>query len=149
MVAPIWSISSRVSREILLGVDFGTSYTSAGELIDGRVELVVDNGDPMIPSVVHIPDRGPAVVGRVALNLLLAAVAGWGASRILGRPFFALTKVEVARDVRTLVEEHAGGRVLTLSSESYGLLGQWARQGHTRTGSPPTELRANVGSCRS
>ena len=40
----------------------------------------------------------------VALNLLLAAVAGWGASRILGRPFFALTKVEVARDVRTLVE---------------------------------------------
>lgn len=45
-----------------------------------------------------------AAIALVALNLLLAAVAGWRASRILGRPFFALTKVEVARDVRTLVE---------------------------------------------
>ncbi|MCE9578568.1 MAG: Hsp70 family protein [Deltaproteobacteria bacterium] len=59
-----------MTREIVLGVDFGTSYTSAGALIDGRIELVVDNGDPMIPSVVHIPERGPAVVGRVALNRL-------------------------------------------------------------------------------
>lgn len=59
-----------VSREIVLGVDFGTSYTSAGAWIDGRVELVVDNGDPTIPSVVHVPDRGPLVVGRVAQNRL-------------------------------------------------------------------------------
>jgi hypothetical protein len=45
--------------------------------------------------------------------------------------------------------QHAGGRVLTLSSESYGLLAQWTRQGHTRTGAPPTDLRENLGECRS
>ena len=26
-------------------MDFGTSYTSAGALIDGRVDLIRDNGD--------------------------------------------------------------------------------------------------------
>lgn len=60
-----------MNREIILGVDFGTSYTSAGALVDGRVELVVDQGDPMIPSVVHVPERGPPLVGRAAVAQLV------------------------------------------------------------------------------
>ena len=35
--------------EVVLGVDFGTSYTSAGAMIDGRVDLIRDNGDAVIP----------------------------------------------------------------------------------------------------
>lgn len=61
-----------VSREIVLGVDFGTSYTSAGALIDGQVHLVVDNGDPMLPSVVYLPERGPPEVGRRAVSYLMS-----------------------------------------------------------------------------
>jgi len=54
--------------EVVLGVDFGTSYTSAGAMIDGRVDLVRDNGDAVIPSVVYVPARGEPVVtsGRLS-----------------------------------------------------------------------------------
>jgi len=51
----------------VLGVDLGTSFTSAGAWIDGRVDLVRDNGDPMIPSVVYVPARGDPVVGARAV----------------------------------------------------------------------------------
>jgi hypothetical protein len=50
--------------------------------------------------------------------------------------------------IRTDVQ-HAGGRILGLSSESYNLLSQWSRQGHTRTGAPPTTLSENLGECNS
>ncbi len=64
--------SAGMDRELVLGVDFGTSHTSAGVYLDGRVQLVVDGGDPMIPSVVHLPDHGAAEVGRRAVPFLLS-----------------------------------------------------------------------------
>lgn len=75
-----------MTREIILGVDFGTSYTSAGALVDGRVELVVESGDAMIPSVVHIPERGPPLVGRAAVAQLAAQPGATVASvkRLMG-----------------------------------------------------------------
>ena len=55
----------------MLGVDFGTSYTSAGALIDGQVHLVIDSGEAMIPSVVYLPERGaPEVGGRAVPHLM-------------------------------------------------------------------------------
>lgn len=59
------------NRELVMGVDFGTSYSSAGVLIDGRAELVLDNGESMIPSVVYLPERGAPLVGRPALMRVL------------------------------------------------------------------------------
>lgn len=55
-----------MTREVVIGIDFGTSCTSAGALIDGRVELLQDAGDPVVPSVVYYPDRGAPEVGRTA-----------------------------------------------------------------------------------
>jgi molecular chaperone DnaK len=58
---------------VVLGIDFGTSYSSAGTLVGGRVELVPDDGDPMMPSLVYLPPRGGApVVGRRAVNHALS-----------------------------------------------------------------------------
>src|ERR1700759_3130465 len=53
--------------ETVLGIDFGTSCTSAGTLIGERVALVRDNSDPVIPTVVYVPDRGEIEVGRRAV----------------------------------------------------------------------------------
>lgn len=53
--------------ETVLGIDFGTSCTSAGTLIGERVELVRDNSDPVIPTVVYVPDKGDVEVGRPAV----------------------------------------------------------------------------------
>jgi molecular chaperone DnaK len=54
--------------DVVLGIDFGTSCTSAGTLVGDRVELVRDNSDPVIPTVVFIPDRGEIEVGRRAVQ---------------------------------------------------------------------------------
>lgn len=74
--------------ETVLGIDFGTCCTSAGTLIGERVELVRDNSDPVIPTVVYLPDRGAIEVGRRAVlrqqsqpNRVVRSV-----KRILGLP---------------------------------------------------------------
>jgi len=53
--------------ETVLGIDFGTSCTSAGTLVGDKVELVRDNSDPVIPTVVYVPERGELEVGRRAV----------------------------------------------------------------------------------
>ena len=53
--------------ETVIGIDFGTSCTSAGTLIGDRVELVRDNSDPVIPTVVYVPERGDVEVGKRAV----------------------------------------------------------------------------------
>jgi uncharacterized membrane protein YqjE len=44
-----------------------------------------------------------AALSVAALNAVAAAVTGWQASRLLRRPFFALTRREAAREVGSLV----------------------------------------------
>jgi molecular chaperone DnaK (HSP70) len=72
--------------EVILGIDFGTSCTSAGALVGDRVELIQDNGDVVIPSVVYVPDRGPLEVGRRAQMRLLKDPTGVirSVKRVLG-----------------------------------------------------------------
>jgi molecular chaperone DnaK len=72
--------------DVILGIDFGTSYTSGGILIGDRVELIQDNGDVVIPSVVYVPDRGPIEVGRRAQMRLLNDPTGVirSVKRVLG-----------------------------------------------------------------
>jgi len=77
-----------MTREVVLGIDFGTSYTSAGALVGDRVELVQDNGDSVLPSVVYVPDRGAIEVGRRAAIRQLTDPSGVVRSvkRVLGLP---------------------------------------------------------------
>ena len=58
----------RSARELVLGVDFGSSTTIAGVLIGDNIELVEDQGDPVVPSMLYIPDRGAIEVGRRVLQ---------------------------------------------------------------------------------
>jgi molecular chaperone DnaK len=55
-------------RELVLGIDFGTTYSSAGVYLDGRVHLALDAGDPLIPSVVYVPRQGEPLVGKDAVQ---------------------------------------------------------------------------------
>jgi molecular chaperone DnaK len=72
--------------EVILGIDFGTSCTTAGALVGDRVELIQDGGDVVIPSVVYVPDRGPLEVGRRAQMRLLKDPTGVirSVKRVLG-----------------------------------------------------------------
>jgi len=73
-------------RDVILGIDFGTSCTSAGALVGDRVELVQEAGDSVVPSVIYIPDRGPMEVGRRAQAKQITDPAGVVRSvkRVLG-----------------------------------------------------------------
>jgi molecular chaperone DnaK (HSP70) len=72
--------------DVTLGIDFGTSCTTAGILVGDRVELVQDGGDVVVPSVVYVPDRGPLEVGRRAQARLMNDPVGVVRSvkRVLG-----------------------------------------------------------------
>jgi molecular chaperone DnaK (HSP70) len=72
--------------DVVLGIDFGTSCTSAGVLVGDRVELIHEGGDVVIPSVVYVPDRGPLEVGRRAQMRLLKDPTGVirSVKRVLG-----------------------------------------------------------------
>src|SRR4051812_46802816 len=75
-----------MARDVILGIDFGTSCTSAGALVGDRVELVQEAGDSVVPSVIYIPDRGPMEVGRRAQAKQITDPAGVVRSvkRVLG-----------------------------------------------------------------
>jgi molecular chaperone DnaK (HSP70) len=75
-----------MAADVILGIDFGTSCTSAGALVGDRVELIQDGGDVVIPSVVYVPDRGPLEIGRRAQMRLLKDPTGVirSVKRVLG-----------------------------------------------------------------
>lgn len=52
--------------------------------------------------------------------------------------------VNITTDIR-----HAGGTTIDLGTAGFSLITQWVRNGHTRTGSPPRDLRVSEGPCTS
>ena len=72
-----------MTRELVLGVDFGSSSTIAGVLIGDDIQLVHEQGERVIPSVVYVPDRGPPEIGRKArLRNVVAVLPGRSPLRI-------------------------------------------------------------------
>ena len=80
--------TGRYRREPIIGIDFGTSYTSVCATVDNRVVLLPwANGEASIPSVVAFPAPGRHLVGSQAKSRLLTdprhTIAS--AKRLLGR----------------------------------------------------------------
>ena len=58
-----------MDREVVLGIDLGTSFSSAAAWFAGKIYLVADNrGEPCIPSVVHYEPNSAPVVGLEAAS---------------------------------------------------------------------------------
>lgn len=78
-----------VASELVLGIDLGSTYSTAAVVIDGRFQYAVDGrGESSIPSVVHFPKAGPPVVGSDAVRLRAADPTNTvvGIKRVVGRP---------------------------------------------------------------
>jgi molecular chaperone DnaK len=74
--------------EIVLGIDLGTSYSSAAAVINGRLHFALDSrGEACVPSVVHFPRSGPILVGAEADRLRSSDPANtvFGIKRLVGR----------------------------------------------------------------
>jgi molecular chaperone DnaK len=76
------------SSELVLGIDLGTTYSTAAAVIGGKVHFALDaRGEACIPSVVHFPRSGPAVVGADADRLRSTDPQNtvFGVKRLIGR----------------------------------------------------------------
>jgi molecular chaperone DnaK len=56
----------------IVGIDLGTTNSVIAVLIDGKVEVLAEEGDPILPSVVGIAPDGRTIVGQAARNQLAA-----------------------------------------------------------------------------
>ncbi|MBI4511788.1 MAG: Hsp70 family protein [Deltaproteobacteria bacterium] len=72
---------------LVLGIDFGTTYSRAAAVIQGKIQLVSDSGEASMPSVVYFPKQGEPVVGWEALRYLPTepSVTISSIKRLLGR----------------------------------------------------------------
>ena len=56
------------SQEIVLGIDLGTSFSTAAAWVQGKMYLVPDErGEPCIPTIVHYGEDGPPTIGHDAV----------------------------------------------------------------------------------
>lgn len=77
-----------MGSEIILGIDLGTTFSTAAAVIDGKLHFAVDaRGEACIPSVVHFPRTGPPVVGADADRLRVQDPQNtiFGIKRLVGR----------------------------------------------------------------
>ncbi len=75
-------------KELVLGIDFGTSFCSVAVWLDGRLYIVPDErGEPCIPSMLYVPRRGKVQVGYEARKMVLKEPQNVirGIKRVLGR----------------------------------------------------------------
>lgn len=73
---------------MILGIDLGTSFSTAAAWVNGKMYLVPDErGEPCIPTVVHYPKDGRPIVGHAALKYRRADPENTisGIKRALGR----------------------------------------------------------------
>lgn len=74
--------------EPVLGIDLGTSYSTAAVVAGGRLHFALDGrGEPCFPSVVHFPKSGPPLVGVDADKMRGSDPENtvFGIKRIIGR----------------------------------------------------------------
>jgi molecular chaperone DnaK len=78
------------SEAPIVGIDFGTTYTSVGVVLGTRVQVIAhDDGNRFTPSVISLPRKNEIVVGEPARRLIATDPARTIASpkRLLGRPY--------------------------------------------------------------
>ncbi|MDX1929933.1 MAG: Hsp70 family protein [Pirellulaceae bacterium] len=56
----------------IIGIDLGTTNSVVAAVIDGRVQVIEENGEAILPSVVGLTVDGKLIVGQTAKNQLAA-----------------------------------------------------------------------------
>jgi molecular chaperone DnaK len=78
-----------VSSESVLGIDLGTTYSTAALVVNDKFHYATDErGEACIPSVVHFPKAGAPIVGAEAERLRATDPENtiWAIKRVIARP---------------------------------------------------------------
>ena len=116
---PGLSSESAISKKLALGIDLGTTNSLIAFKNGKKVSLIGDeNGDALIPSVVHFPENGSVIVGENAKNKLnidplntvssVKRLIGRGKKDLLNKSNFFPYKFDLSDDRFIKVETHKG-----------------------------------------
>ena len=116
---PGLSSESAISKKLALGIDLGTTNSLIAFKNDKKVSLIGDeNGDALIPSVVHFPENGSVIVGENAKNKLnidplntvssVKRLIGRGKKDLLNKSNFFPYKFDLSDDRFLKVETRKG-----------------------------------------
>ena len=116
---PGLSSESAISKKLALGIDLGTTNSLIAFKNGKKVSLIGDeNGDALIPSVVHFPENGSVVVGENAKNKLnidplntvssVKRLIGRGKKDLLNKSNFFPYKFDLSDDRFLKVETRKG-----------------------------------------
>ncbi len=111
-----------MSGEIVIGIDFGASFSTAAVYVNERVHFALDGrGDACIPTAVYFPPKGPPVVGAEAALMRARdptdVVVGF--KRLLGSPYESPERqfVDSVTAVRMRKGHHGEVRIKTTQGE--------------------------------
>ena len=116
---PGLSSESAISKKLALGIDLGTTNSLIAFKNGKKVSLIGDeNGDALIPSVVHFPENGSVIVGENAKNKLnidplntvssVKRLIGRGKKDLLNKSNFFPYKFDLSDDRFLKVETRKG-----------------------------------------
>ncbi len=116
---PGLSSESAISKKLALGIDLGTTNSLIAFKNGKKVSLIGDeNGDTLIPSVVHFPENGSVIVGENAKNKLnidplntvssVKRLIGRGKKDLLNKSNFFPYKFDLSDDRFLKVETRKG-----------------------------------------
>ena len=116
---PGLSSESSISKKLALGIDLGTTNSLIAFKNGKKVSLIGDeNGDALIPSVVHFPENGSVIVGENAKNKLntdplntvssVKRLIGRGKKDLLNKSNFFPYKFDLSDDRFLKVETRKG-----------------------------------------
>jgi len=116
---PGLSSESEISKKLALGIDLGTTNSLIAFKNGKKVSLIGDeNGDALIPSVVHFPENGSVIVGENAKNKLnidplntvssVKRLIGRGKKDLLNKSNFFPYKFDLSDDRFLKVETRKG-----------------------------------------
>ena len=116
---PGLSSESAISKKLALGIDLGTTNSLIAFKNGKKVSLIGDeNGDALIPSVVHFPENGSVIVGENAKNKLnidplntvssVKRLVGRGKKDLLNKSNFFPYKFDLSDDRFLKVETRKG-----------------------------------------
>ena len=116
---PGLSSESAISKKLALGIDLGTTNSLIAFKNGKKVSLIGDeNGDGLIPSVVHFPENGSVIVGENAKNKLnidplntvssVKRLIGRGKKDLLNKSNFFPYKFDLSDDRFLKVETRKG-----------------------------------------
>ena len=116
---PGLSSESAINKKLALGIDLGTTNSLIAFKNGKKVSLIGDeNGDALIPSVVHFPENGSVIVGENAKNKLnidplntvssVKRLIGRGKKDLLNKSNFFPYKFDLSDDRFLKVETRKG-----------------------------------------